>query len=79
MDQLDSLFRTMQRGRGLAVLALALMAAPALADPPYLGRDGKPLPFQTEAEIIAASQAALMVVVERAMQAVSASPAASRS
>jgi hypothetical protein len=64
MGRLDSLFRSMHHGRSLVVLALALMAAPAFADPPYLGRDGKPLPFRTEAEIIAFLQTATVVSIE---------------
>lgn len=64
MERLDSLLRCVRRGRGLAVVALALWAAPAFADPPYLGRDGKPLPFRTEAEMIAYLETATVVSTE---------------
>ena len=64
MERLDSLFSRMKRGRGLALVALVLWATPTLADPPYLGRDGKPLPFQTEAEMIAFLETATVVSTE---------------
>ncbi len=64
MEPLDSLFRKLKQGRGLAVIGLALLAAPVFADPPYMGKDGKPLPFRTEAEMIAFLNTATVVSTE---------------
>lgn len=48
------------------LIALSLSIATAVnADPPYPGRDGDPLPFQTEADAIAFLDAADVVEVEK--------------
>lgn len=49
---------------GSIVAVVLLSAATASADPPYLGRDGKPLPFRTEAEVLAFLKTATVVGTE---------------
>lgn len=60
--------RSIRRSLLTALCALPVLVAsvtPAQADPPYLGRDGKPLPFRTEEEMLEFLKTAEVVSTEQ--------------